>query len=145
MTEASVLAEALTLESGGKWKPTVTEKPRHLMGYAGDKRKQTAEVIVPRNQVGSSSNDVGFKRDKDGNFQAIVSEFDRDAKRLNDDWLKRVQQRYTEVKVTNELRARGYTEFERATVKTDKGLRVVVRAKTPALEVVQANQPVTRL
>lgn len=138
-----MLAEALRLESDFKAK--VSEKPRRLEGYEGDKRTQTAEVIVPRSQVGHASNDIGFKRDSEGNFRAVVSEFDRG--KYNQEWLERVEKRYTEVKVMNELRARGYTEFERSTVKTDKGLRVVIRAKTPAPEVAQAQQKqqVTRL
>jgi hypothetical protein len=141
MKEASVLAEALRLESNFKAK--VSETPRQLEGYEGDKRKQTAEVIVPREQVGHASNDIGFKRDSEGNFRAVISEFDRG--RFNGEWLTRVEQRYTEVKVMNEWRARGYSEFERETVKTDKGVRVVIRAKTPAPQVAQVQQQVTRL
>jgi len=56
--------------------PEVHEKPVHLFGYHGDKREQTAEVVIRRNQVGSASNDVGYKRNDDGSFSAIISDYD---------------------------------------------------------------------
>lgn len=47
-----------------------------LEGYAGDKRADTAEIIIPRKYVGGSSNDIGFKLQEDGSWGAIISEFD---------------------------------------------------------------------
>lgn len=59
------------------YQPQVSEKPQNLEGYTGDTRKQTAEIILPRRQVGGASNDVGFKKNADGTFTAIVSDYDR--------------------------------------------------------------------
>jgi hypothetical protein len=48
----------------------------HLYGYAGDRRPETAEIVVRRQQVGSLSNDIGFTRSSDG-YIPILSEYDQ--------------------------------------------------------------------
>lgn len=55
----------------------VHEQAQTLYGYKGDKRPETAHVIIRRQFVGGSSNDIGFVRHPDGRFTAIVSEFDQ--------------------------------------------------------------------
>ena len=55
----------------------VHETAANMEGYTGDRRKQTAEIIIPRKYVGSASNDVGWKLQKDGSYSVIVSEFDK--------------------------------------------------------------------
>jgi len=52
-------------------------KNMHLEGYRGDKRSQTADIIIPRKHVRAAANDIGFKRQPNGTFKVIVSEFDR--------------------------------------------------------------------
>jgi Protein of unknown function (DUF1257) len=59
--------------------PQVSEKAQHLEGYHGDQRQQTAEIIIKRREVGGASNDVGFKRNADGTFTAIISDYDKSA------------------------------------------------------------------
>jgi len=46
-----------------------------LYGYQGDRRSETAEIVVRRRHIGSASNDVGFARTPRG-YVPIVSEFD---------------------------------------------------------------------
>ena len=46
-----------------------------LFGYQGDRRPETAEIVVRRQHVGSASNDIGFARTARG-YVPIVSEFD---------------------------------------------------------------------
>jgi hypothetical protein len=75
-SDQGCLVEALQ-EMG--YHPQVSEKPQHLEGYHGDARTQTAEIIIPRKQVGGASNDVGFKKNADGTFTAIVSDYDRNS------------------------------------------------------------------
>ena len=55
----------------------VHEQPQALFGYGGDVRAQRAHVIVRRQHIFGASNDVGFLKNADGTFTAIVSEFDR--------------------------------------------------------------------
>lgn len=72
-SDGDCLVEALK-ELG--YQPQVNEKAQQLEGYHGDKRKETAEIIIPRKQVGGASNDVGFKKNADGTYTAIVSDYD---------------------------------------------------------------------
>lgn len=70
----------------------VHDAPQHLYGYQGDKRAQTAEVIVRRRHIGLLSNDLGFRRTEDGSFEAIISRYDR--RKHSQAWLDRLTQRY---------------------------------------------------
>ena len=57
------------------YNPQVHKKAINLHGYQGDKRTQKAHIIIPRKQVGSASNDVGFERVKKG-FVLHASAYD---------------------------------------------------------------------
>lgn len=72
----------------------VHETAQHLIGYHGDKRAETAEVIIRRAHVGSASNDIGFKRNADGTYGAIISEYD--SGKHNDRWMAKLKTSYTE-------------------------------------------------
>jgi len=85
--------------------PEVSEEGKQLEGYHGDKRKELAHVIIPRKQVGGSSNDIGFAKDASGKYQAIISEFDRG--RHGDKWLNKVKQRYATKMALKLARAKG--------------------------------------
>lgn len=52
----------------------VHDEPQTLYGYHGDARKEKANVIIRRQNIDSSANDIGFVKTKDGTFQPIVSE-----------------------------------------------------------------------
>jgi hypothetical protein len=69
--------------------PIVHELAQPLEGYEGAKRSETAEIVIPRRQVGSASNDIGFKRQANGTFRPIISEYD--SHRYNDRWLAELQ------------------------------------------------------
>lgn len=58
------------------FEPEVHEQPQHLYGYEGDRRNQTAEIIVRRSQIYCESNDLGFKWNGKA-YEAIISEYDR--------------------------------------------------------------------
>ncbi len=58
------------------------DKPQHLYGFEGDVRPETAEVIVRREFVGNASNDLGFRRLPSGEYEAVVSEYDRQSQRV---------------------------------------------------------------
>ena len=47
-----------------------------LYGYQGDRRTETAEIVVRRRYLGSASNDLGFARTNQG-YVPIVSEYDQ--------------------------------------------------------------------
>ncbi len=45
-----------------------------LLGYQGDRRPETAELVVRRQQIGAASNDLGFAR-TDRGYVPIISEY----------------------------------------------------------------------
>jgi hypothetical protein len=47
-----------------------------LYGYQGDRRPETAALVVRRQHLGRTSNDLGFARTADG-FVPIISEYDQ--------------------------------------------------------------------
>jgi len=53
----------------------VHETPQQLVGYHGDMR-QRANIIVRRQFIGGASNDIGFLKNADGFYEAIVSDYD---------------------------------------------------------------------
>ena len=67
----------------------------HLKGYQGDTRSQTAEIVIKKENISRASNDIGFKRNAQGVYEAIISEFDR-AIGFNTRWLNQLQQIYSE-------------------------------------------------
>jgi hypothetical protein len=67
------------LRETGNWTAAqieVHEQPQHLVGYQDDRREQTAHIIVRRQHVGHASNDLGFERQADGTYAAVISEYD---------------------------------------------------------------------
>ena len=84
-----------TLKNMG-YKPEVHAEAKHLRGYQGDKRSQKAHIIIPRIQVGVSSNDVGFER-ADGGFVLHASEFDHAWR--NGEKIRHLKQGYAENKL----------------------------------------------
>jgi len=47
-----------------------------LYGYQGDRRPETAEIVIRRCHVGSLSNDIGFTRTPNG-YLPLLSEYDQ--------------------------------------------------------------------
>ena len=84
--------------------PIVEEgKALPLYGYQGDRRPETAEIVLRRQHVGRASNDLGFARTPDG-YVPIVSEFDRRTL-LGGEFLVRLRTAYSE-QVVQEVRRR---------------------------------------
>jgi len=84
----------------------VYQTAQHLYGYQGDMRPQTAEVIIRRTFIGPASNDIGFKRQEDGTFDAIISDYDR--ARYSPQWLNRLIQRYAYHVAKTKLAEQGF-------------------------------------
>ncbi|KAF3884907.1 MULTISPECIES: DUF1257 domain-containing protein [Nostocales] len=101
----------------------IHEVAQHLFGFQGDVRLETAEVIIRRKYVGSASNDIGFKRQEDGQFQAIISEYDR--QKYGQPWLNRLMQRYGYHALVASAQQQDFT-IEEDEVLEDGTVRVVV-------------------
>lgn len=101
----------------------VHKTARNLYGYQGDVRSQTAEVIVRRQYISAASNDIGFKQQSDGTFEAVISEYDR--KQYSQQWLNQVTQRYGYHALMASASEQGFSVEEQETLE-DGTIRVVV-------------------
>ena len=100
----------------------VHETAQHLYGYQGDVREQTAEVIIRRQHISVASNDIGFKQ-QDGQFEAIISEYD--CQQYSQEWLNGLTQRYGYHTLITTAPEQGFTVEEEETLE-DGTIRVVV-------------------
>lgn len=91
MTDQECVLAALVDLGFEKTKVEVHETPVQLVGYAGDRRAQTANIIIRKQHVGVASNDVGFLATATG-YQALVSGYDHP--RFGSGWLSQLSQRY---------------------------------------------------
>jgi hypothetical protein len=97
--DASLLIEALTECGYQAGDIEVHAQPTNLYGYHNDKRDDTAEIIIRRDNVnarmsGGASNDIGFKRNADGTISAIISDYD--SYKHNAQWLTKLKVAYAE-------------------------------------------------
>ncbi len=88
----AVVALVKALADVGFTAVEVHAQPQPLLDWHGKPRPQTAEVIIRRQYIGKASNDIGFCRQPDETFQAIISEFDR--RRYSESWLASLARRY---------------------------------------------------
>jgi hypothetical protein len=102
----------------------VHEQPEALYGYQGDARPQRAEIVIRRRHVGGSSNDIGFARQPDGTFEAIISEFDR--RRHDQQWLDRLARAYGHAAALKFAADNGY-EVQADTAERDGTRRITLR------------------
>ncbi len=119
--DAAALVKALS-DVGFK-QVEVHDTAQHLYGFQGDIRSQTAEVIIRRKHIGGASNDMGFQRQADGTFEAMISEYDR--RQYSQQWLNQVTQRYGYHVLMATAPAQGFT-VEEEDVLADGTIRVVV-------------------
>lgn len=92
----------------GKWTLAQIEHhtvAQHLLGYHGDKRPEKANIIIRRKFVGSVSNDIGFVIGEDGNYKAVISEYD--ANKYGPKWIGALTGNYAYQKVRREMEPRG--------------------------------------
>jgi hypothetical protein len=91
MTDEECLLAALTELGFDGTKVEVHASPVSLVGYMGDRRSQTANIVIRRQHVGSASNDIGFLATSTG-YQAFVSGYDHP--RFGTGWLAQLHTRY---------------------------------------------------
>ncbi|THV36364.1 DUF1257 domain-containing protein [Glycomyces buryatensis] len=102
----------------------VHDHAQPLYGYLGDQRSDRANVIVRRRHIGRASNDIGFRREEDGHYLAVISEYDR---RVHDDaWLGRVSARHAYNATSATLAEQGF-HIADETVEEDGTVRLVLR------------------
>lgn len=80
--------------------------PQRLEGFQGDRRSNTADIVIPRHYVGSASNDLGFRRNAQGSYDAIISEYDQH--RYNHNWLNKLNVEYAEADLKAKAKKAGF-------------------------------------
>lgn len=75
LTNEAALVEALKDLGFTTEQIEIHEKPAQLEGYDGRMRNEKANVVIRRKHVGSSMNDMGFLKQKDGTYEAIISDY----------------------------------------------------------------------
>jgi hypothetical protein len=120
LTEEAPLAAAL--EAMG-YPVEVHAQAAPLFGYRGDERPERAHLIIRRKHLNCASNDIGFARNANGQFTAILSEYDRSIG-FDQKWLGRVHQRYKEERTLAMARQRGYVFRGREVIQTEHGEQV---------------------
>lgn len=100
--------------------------PQPLFGYQGDQREDRAEIIIRRKHVGAASNDIGFKRDQDGFYQAIISEYDRDRQGFDQSWLDQLSQRYAYHTTIEQMAGQGFSVVDEQS--QDGQIRLTLRS-----------------
>lgn len=123
LSEERFLVEALQ-ELG--YSPDVSHEGMSLYGYLGDERPEKAHIVMRRRQLDSASNDIGFARDANGVYRALISEYDRGIG-FNDGWLGRVVQAYKERQTMAVAKSKGYRFLGRQVVETPAGKKVQLR------------------
>lgn len=121
--EERLLVEALQ-EFG--YSPEVSNEGMSLCGYLGDERPEKAHIVIRRRQLDSASNDIGFARDANGVYRALISEYDRGIG-FNDAWLGRIAQTYKERQTMAVAKSKGYRFLGREVVETPTGKKVQLR------------------
>jgi len=106
-TEVEHLLAALTDLGFAETQIQRHEVPVALFGYEGDERPQRAEIVIRRQHVGPLSNDIGFARQADGTYQALISEFDR-RHDYDQGWLEQLTQRYAYHAARSRLAEQGF-------------------------------------
>lgn len=114
----------MALEDLGFSDVEIYDEPQPLKGWLGDTRSDRAHVIIRRKYLNAASNDLGFRRLKDGSFEALISDFDRP--RYNERWLQKLSQRYAYHVAKEQLLEQGFHLVEEA-VEPNRTIRLTLR------------------
>ena len=85
----------------------VHDVAKHLFGFQNKQRPETANVIIRREYVGTSSNDIGFTLGEDGSYEAIISVYD--STKYGEKWIGQLKGNYAYNKVHREMTEKGRT------------------------------------
>ncbi len=88
----------------GRWTREQIEihsEAQNLIGYKGDIRKQKAQIIIRQLCVGRLSNDIGFTIGEDGNYRAIISEYD--SSKYGEAWVGQLTGNYAYHKIHKDM------------------------------------------
>lgn len=87
--------------------------------YSHERRSKCCSIVVPKSQLGCVSNDIGFMRQSDGSYTAVVG--DMDTKRFHN--IKKSYAVSLVEKSMNNLKVKGFT-FQRTEEKNGEVLYI---------------------
>jgi hypothetical protein len=122
LTDTDALCAALA--DVGYREVEVHDTAQPLYGYLGDRRPDHAHVIVRREHIGRASNDIGFRHQQDGRFDAVISDFDSRAHGKT--WLDKLTARHAYHLTATRLTEQGFHLTEETTER-DGTVRMVLR------------------
>lgn len=120
ITDADILKECLKEKGYGTVEQH--EKPQPLVDFCGKQTKyldptgDKAELIVRRQYVGGAANDIGFKKNADGTFGAVISQYD--THKHNAEWMADLKKRYAEKKIMKTAKKAGLIFVSKKETKT---------------------------
>jgi len=85
----------------------VHDIPQTLFDYCGYPRPQKAHIILRRQFVGGAANDIGFLKNTDGTYTAIISEYD--SMRHNTAWITNLTKSYAKHALIKQGKRMGLT------------------------------------
>lgn len=96
-------------------------RPTHYLHADGDK----AHIIVRRRYVGGAANDLGFFREADGTYSAIISAYDRG--KHNAQWMIGLKQKYADRIIPKTAKKFNLTLMQKTQVGQKKVIRYSAR------------------
>ncbi len=105
--QQSLIAALMETGNWNSGQIEIHSEAQNLFGHTGDMRKDTAHIIIRRKYIGKLSNDIGFRRTDTGEFEAIISEYDRS--KYGDQFIGRLKGNYAFRTVERNQKARGRT------------------------------------
>jgi hypothetical protein len=83
---------AAALRTLGFAEVEIHDEKAALRGYYGAEDGSSAEIVIRRRHASGAVADIGFARQQDGTFEAILDAMDR--RRYGDDWMNRLARAY---------------------------------------------------
>lgn len=115
-SQESCLVQALE-EIFGVGTVEVHEEPVGLYGYGGDLRSSLSKsnsnyappchLVIRRKHVGGASNDVGFRKNDNGTYDAYISDYDKGGN-FNKAKMDKMMQHYSSNVTVKQLKKQGY-------------------------------------
>jgi len=111
------------------YNPQIHTEAVPLVGFRGDKRKQRANIIIPRQQISGASNDVGLMRMEDGSYKVYVSQYDESIAVSGRGFsLDKLKQVYAKNRLTKAIEKK--TKYKLKSKKIDKDGRIRLRIRS---------------
>lgn len=120
--DAELLCEALKAQG---YNPVVHASAVQLEDYHGHMRPDLAEIVIPRAQIDSAANDIGYKRQADGTYSAIISAYDLG--KHGERWQKQVKISYADAGVMRKAARAGLRFIGRKKVGNKLELQFMAR------------------